>query len=463
MVGILLILLFVPLGKADLSLGNYVISLILQANQAQDPFTISNATGSTLLKIDANSTLTINDASGNPSTVVGPRSGVEPASYIIFTDGTNVYAKNGTTGKVEFNGNATDVIQNAINSVNLSGGGSIFLKRGNYTINPQQDAYVVGWKAAVKLENMTNIDISGDGAAIITFPNEVGSGLSGIIGFYLFNAKNVKIHDIIFDGNKNGINSTIPYASVLFFYNPGASTSNNNIWITDNYFKNTVRAIYGDGTESTNGVHINRNIFDSDKSYPISLHNSLSYSEIVDNIIQNSDIGMFIDTIREVVVSNNIIYNSKSGGILIYDSVYDTLVNGNIIIGNQSGASMSSTWAIKLYSDSTSPHQNVERNVITNNIIRSYPNGIYVSWANDTLIENNYLSNIFNITIFDSGINSSNSIIRSNVGYRTENKGTTLASNGNIITHGLVATPIFWTIFPQAVNVTASATETPLT
>lgn len=54
LVGIFLILFFVPFGKADLSLGNQFIQLILQSGQTQDPFTISNATGSTLAKIDVN-------------------------------------------------------------------------------------------------------------------------------------------------------------------------------------------------------------------------------------------------------------------------------------------------------------------------------------------------------------------------------------------------------------------------
>jgi len=54
-------------------------------------------------------------------------------SYVIWTDGTNYYAKNGSTGKIDYSGtNASTVIQNAINS--LSAGGKIYIRKGIYTI-----------------------------------------------------------------------------------------------------------------------------------------------------------------------------------------------------------------------------------------------------------------------------------------------------------------------------------------
>ena len=57
----------------------------------------------------------------------------QTASYIIWTDGTNIYAKNCTTGQIEFSGtNASYIIQQAIN--NLPNGGKIFIKKGIYTI-----------------------------------------------------------------------------------------------------------------------------------------------------------------------------------------------------------------------------------------------------------------------------------------------------------------------------------------
>jgi hypothetical protein len=71
----------------------------------------------------------------------------EAASYIIFTDGVNVYAKNGLTGKIEFSGtDASAVINAAINALpNVSASefgesgtgkvGKIFIKQGTYCVN----------------------------------------------------------------------------------------------------------------------------------------------------------------------------------------------------------------------------------------------------------------------------------------------------------------------------------------
>ena len=60
------------------------------------------------------------------------------ASYIIFTDGTNVYAKNGDTGAIEYiNTDAAKVIQYAVNNVIGNGGGKIFIRRGLYNANSQ--------------------------------------------------------------------------------------------------------------------------------------------------------------------------------------------------------------------------------------------------------------------------------------------------------------------------------------
>jgi hypothetical protein len=60
---------------------------------------------------------------------------VTEASYIIFTDGAgNYYARNGSTGKIEFSGtSASAVIQNAIDSLPQNGG-KILLKGGKYIL-----------------------------------------------------------------------------------------------------------------------------------------------------------------------------------------------------------------------------------------------------------------------------------------------------------------------------------------
>jgi hypothetical protein len=82
---------------------------------------------------------------------IEPGSFTETASYVIWTDGTNVYARNGKTGAIEFSGsNACTVIQSAINA--LTSGGKIFIKAGTYTVTTWID---LGFKS--------NIVIQGEG------------------------------------------------------------------------------------------------------------------------------------------------------------------------------------------------------------------------------------------------------------------------------------------------------------
>lgn len=76
----------------------------------------------------------ISATSPNIPTVIEPGSMVGDASFIIFVDGVTYYAKNGTTGGIDYSGtNATTVIQDAIDV--LPSGGKIHLKDGIYLLS----------------------------------------------------------------------------------------------------------------------------------------------------------------------------------------------------------------------------------------------------------------------------------------------------------------------------------------
>jgi hypothetical protein len=88
------------------------------------------------------SAVTLTIATDGPTgfgTVIEPGSMVEDASYIIFKDGSTYYAKNGTTGSIDYVSlNATSVFQDAIDSIYSDpdgGGGLIFVKSGIYYTN----------------------------------------------------------------------------------------------------------------------------------------------------------------------------------------------------------------------------------------------------------------------------------------------------------------------------------------
>jgi len=81
------------------------------------------------------------------------------ASYIIFTDGTNVYAKNGDTGAIEYiDTDTAKVIQYAVNNVIGNGGGKIFIRRGLYNANSQ-----IWIKSTIG--NAVRVIIEGEGGA----------------------------------------------------------------------------------------------------------------------------------------------------------------------------------------------------------------------------------------------------------------------------------------------------------
>jgi hypothetical protein len=64
---------------------------------------------------------------------IEPGSFTETASYVIWTDGTYVYAKNGVTGAIDFKGtDASTVIQSIIDALSTTRGGIIFIKSGIY-------------------------------------------------------------------------------------------------------------------------------------------------------------------------------------------------------------------------------------------------------------------------------------------------------------------------------------------
>ncbi len=74
-------------------------------------------------------------AKAQPSTIIEAGSNVDTASYIIFKDGNTIYAKNGTTGKIDYSGtDASTVIQSIVDTLTATGG-RIYFKAGVYRIN----------------------------------------------------------------------------------------------------------------------------------------------------------------------------------------------------------------------------------------------------------------------------------------------------------------------------------------
>ena len=87
----------------------------------------------------------------------------QPYSYIIYTDGTTVYAKNGYTGQIDFKGSdASAVMQNVLNA--LTNGGKIFIKNGDYIFTKRVFGYrsvVIEGESMYNTRIIDNVDWTG--------------------------------------------------------------------------------------------------------------------------------------------------------------------------------------------------------------------------------------------------------------------------------------------------------------
>jgi len=120
---------------------------------------------------------------------IEPGSFTETASYVIWTDGTTVYAKNGKTGAIEFSGSdASAVIQSAINA--LTNGGKILLKNGVYNVYASSPI--------PPIEPKDNVSIEGE-SRTKTIIKVVGG--SGYVVRTTAKRTNIGIRNLMIDGN----------------------------------------------------------------------------------------------------------------------------------------------------------------------------------------------------------------------------------------------------------------------
>lgn len=116
---------------------------------------------------------------------------VDSANYIVFTDGTTVWAKNSGTAEIEFGGSdASKVIKWTID--NLSNGGEILIKEGTYIISSN-------------ISPKSNVWIQGEGI------DKTVLLVSGKNGIFIKNnvtpMRNFTLADLTLDGN--GTSSTL--------------------------------------------------------------------------------------------------------------------------------------------------------------------------------------------------------------------------------------------------------------
>jgi len=287
------------------------------------------------------------------------------SSFIIWRDGSIYYARNGTTGEIQYSGtDATDVINSAIASIPT--GGLVFLCDATYnidgTINVTEklNINIVGesWETKLNLTENSDADMM-----IITNSNYTAvkslyfqgnrDAQSRGKGIVIVNSERVLIERCQFYEIKQTAihvygespkSSLQPWIARNRIEKIGNSIDDNGIWIGDqapdaHITDNDVGRVAGSAIYITSsGFIISSNTL-WNSNYGLNVYLASS-GTVTGNIVDNNRLdGINIDSCRNIVVSGNTAkLNSNnatgsSSGIYIYNSNFTT------VVGNRAGAS----------------------------------------------------------------------------------------------------------------------------
>ena len=278
-------------------------------------------------------------------------------SYIIFKEGNKTYAKNGTTGNIEYEDpDSASVIQYTLNNLtsNRTWKETVIIK-GNYTINstitiPEHTRIIINGQ--LKLKNNADFDM-------ILIENGYVEIYGGVIDGNKANqttaekypikingAKNVTISNVRFKDSYDdaleimtGTNITVQNC---VFENCGASgpvgpdaidiNSGNSIKILNNYIENP----YDDGIdiEGVDNTIIRGNTIKNAGGTAIEANNC-TYLKIIQNCVITTGLyGIWLGTTSpRAIISQNYVTDSANDGIVVTGSSF-AIVIGNVLYAN---------------------------------------------------------------------------------------------------------------------------------
>jgi len=431
--------------------------------------------------------------SNGTTVTVTPQSYTETASYVIFKVGSTYYAKNGSTGEIEFSGtNASQVLQQTANKVGSAGGGMIFIKNTGGTYSLTSDVYlksntfIVSDGASI---TRTSAGASQDVFEIIEQENITIEGLIFKDVYYRAiliaqstnkASKSITIRNCIFDGSGNfAIYVARPKSGSENFVADGIRIVNNqfyncgmryttsgggigievakNVWICNNYFEDVNFAVISFGDHigdddppiivETANVFVSKNIIiqnipknDTEGAIRFrrpTVNNTyrniyITYNTIVDNGTNTLVYGISVrNEVKHLFITHNSIRNMYWAGINEAHAQYLTVSNN--IIYNCGIEGTTNPWAINVVV--------TKGGTVHNNIIDTAPTGIRQRVEGGTLyIHHNHFYNVTTPQEQNGGLGA---LFKYNVGFVTENSGTATISSGTSVTfsHGLAGTP----------------------
>jgi parallel beta-helix repeat protein len=330
----------------------------------------------------------------------GKVSAVTEASYIVFTDGFTVYSKNGVTGVTDYSGSsAAEVIQAGIDALG-SHGGIVLIKEGTYVIS-----------STIKVPG--NVTLSGVGFATkLVLADYANQRVIENKHPDAFVDSNIVISNLQIDGNGARQSEEPSVSASAIFFTRVTESRVEGCWLHNVSRVQNLNA--GITTVLSSDIIIRGN-----------------------TIYDNRYAGVFLSSRKGAIVSNNIFMRNHRGVYLAGHS--NAIVEGNQLSSNGEG--------IRMY-------EVASNNLITGNLIKdSYQEGILVTHLtcqNNYLVDNHLINNA--VQIFDNGTDT---VIRDNEGYRTENWGVTSVVNGSFIEHSLVATPTIVQLTPTTPRIVA--------
>jgi len=316
-------------------------------------------------------------------------------SYIIFRENMMTKALNCKTGLVEFSGiDAATVIQSAIDA--LTEGGKIFVKTGEYTLT----------SGLTIMQDYIALFGEGRGTvlkgALATSFVTIGNGATTIRGF--------SIRNLYIDG-------TDQTAGHGIFFNGGPGVN----MIFDAIVRNVI--IYDCASE---GIYLNR----------------CERFIVEGNIVRACRDGIYLSEAHYNLINDNqFTAETPNHGVLLYHSRF------NVIVGNEANRNGTGSGIVLTgFSD----HTTVIGNMLTENGEYGIYQNVEYADAYNTFIGNDVHGNpLGGIKILAGGAN----IIKNNIGYVTENRGTaTIAAGATsvMVAHGLADTPTKVLVTPRA-------------
>ncbi len=339
---------------------------------------------------------------------------VATASYVLWREGVTYYAKNGSTGVIDYtSSNASEILSNVVASNTR-----LYLRAGIY----QAAQYNL-------IENVANLTIEGELGAII----RMADSLTYAHGFRIINSAHVTIRNLAIDGNKAGgstygygidyLNSTYGRFEDLHLYDMIDAAfqieGSNNTVIQHCLIENIGSAVghdtairfagYGAGSHNNTAAN---NVIRNCGEHGIKSYNLSTNNTITGNTIYNVSREGIQVSYRCIVTANRI---TKTGwnGLLLTGS--DNIVTDNII--DNAG-----TNGIIIYATAG--------NIVSGNTIRnSGAHGLYIYQAyNNTIVGNQINANGDNGIYFGSPTTASNmNILIGNVVRANSNKGVWVA------------------------------------